>query len=77
VTKGFKDVRTYLEELEKTKEGRSEQVKSGLEIYIDLWKEAIKRGVISDLDEVDEALTKLDRAGGLYAAAGERAKGLP
>ena len=77
MTKGFKDVRTYLEELEKTKEGRSEQVKSGLEIYIDLWKEAIRRGVISDLDEVDEALTKLDGAGGLYAAAGERAKGLP
>ena len=77
MTKGFKDVRTYLEELEKTKEGRSEQVKSGLEIYIDLWKEAIKRGVISDLDEVDEALTKLEKSGGLYAAAGERAKGIP
>ena len=71
MTQGFKDVRTYLNDLERSKEGRSEQVRAGLEIYVGLWKEAIRRGVISEGDGVDTALGKLDRQGGLYAAAGE------
>ena len=66
-----KDVRTYLEELEKTKEGRAEQVKQGLEIYIGLWRRAVERGVIAETDGVDEALAKIEEEGGLNAAAGE------
>ena len=68
---GAKDVRTYLEELEKTKGGRTEQVKEGLEIYIGLWRKAMDRGVVAETDGVDEALAKIEEEGGLYAAAGE------
>ena len=68
---GGKDVRTYLEELEKTKGGRTEQVKEGLEIYIGLWRKAMDRGVVAETDGVDEALAKIEEEGGLYAAAGE------
>jgi hypothetical protein len=66
-----KDVRTYLEELEKTKEGRTGQVKEGLEIYIGLWRRAIERGVVAETDGVDDALVKIESEGGLYTAAGE------
>ena len=70
MTKG-KDVRTYLEELEKTKEGRTEQVREGLEIYISLWRRAMERGVVAGTDGVDDALVKIESEGGLYMAAGE------
>ena len=66
---GPKRVREYLEDLGKTKEGREPQVKEGLEAYIELWKRAIERGVVGAEDEVDEALGKLEEAGGLYKAA--------
>ena len=67
----MKDVRTYIDELESTKEDRPEQVKEGLEIYINLWEKAIERGVIEETDGVDAALAKIEKEGGLYAAAGE------
>jgi len=66
----MKDVRAYISELEGTKEGRPEQVKEGLEIYISLWERAIERGVVEETDGVDAALAKIEREGGLYAAAG-------
>lgn len=66
-----KSVRAYLRELEATKEGRPEQVKEGLEMYIDLWKKAIERGVVAESDEVERALVKIDEKGGLYKAAGD------
>jgi len=66
-----KDVRTYIDELQRTKEDRPEQVKEGLEIYIDLWEKAIERGIIEETDGVDAALDKIEEKGGLYAAAGE------
>ena len=66
-----KDLRSYLFELGSTKEGRSEQVREGLEIYVDLWEKAIERGVVSETDAVDAALAKIEEKGGLYAAAGE------
>ena len=72
-----KDVRTYLDELEKTKEGRAEQVREGLEIYISLWRRAMERGVVAETDGVDDALTKIEGEGGLYAAAGEQGEALP
>ena len=71
MTARMRNVRSYLEELEKTKEERTEQVKEGLEMYIDLWKKAIERGVIVETDEVDSALAKIENAGGLYKAAGD------
>jgi len=71
VTSGMKDVRAYIDELERTKEGRPEQVKEGLEIYIDLWEKVIERGVVEETDGVDSALAKVEKEGGLYAAAGE------
>jgi hypothetical protein len=66
-------VKEYLDELEKTKTDRPDQVKEGLEIYIDLWRKAIQRGVVSESDSVDEALRKIDEKGGLYKATGEEA----
>jgi hypothetical protein len=54
-----------------TKEGRPEQVKQGLEIYIGLWEKAIERGVVDESDGVDAALAKIEEKGGLYSAAGE------
>ncbi len=66
-----KDVRAYIKELEVTKEGRSEQVREGLEIYIGLWEKAIERGVVAESDPIDAALAKIDESGGLYSAAGE------
>ena len=71
MTVRMKDVRTYIDELERTKEDRPEQVKEGLEIYINLWERAIERGVVEETDGVDAALTKIEKEGGLYAAAGE------
>ena len=71
MTAKVKDVRAYIDELERTKGDRTEQVKEGLEIYIDLWKRAMERGVVDGTDGVDIALSKLEREGGLYAAAGE------
>ncbi len=64
-----KTVEAYIEELERTKEGRPEQVKEGLELYLDLWKQALRNGVVSADDEVEGALEKIERKGGLYAAA--------
>jgi len=67
----MKDVRAYIDELERSKDGRPDQVKDGLEIYIDLWEKAIERGVVEETDRVDDALVKIEKEGGLYAAAGE------
>jgi len=70
LTTKMKRVRDYLEELARTKDERSEQVKEGLEIYIDLWKRAIEKGVVAESDTVDDALAKIEKEGGLYEAAG-------
>ncbi len=66
-----KDVQRYLDELEKNKEGRPDQVRDGIDIYIDLWKKAIAKGIVSPSDEIDQALAKLESIGGLYRAAEE------
>lgn len=64
-----RDVGEYIRELESTIEGRPEQVKQGLEIYIDLWKKAVENGAISMTDDVETALQKIEGKGGLYRAA--------
>ncbi len=71
MTTKARNVKDYLAELERTKVDRNEQVREGLEMYIDLWKRAIERGVVGEEDGVDEALAKMDRVGGLYRAAGD------
>lgn len=65
----MRKVRDYLDELAKTKNDRSEQVKEGLEIYIDLWKKAIENKVVEESDDVDVALSKIEGRGGLRRAA--------
>jgi hypothetical protein len=66
-----KTVGDYIQELELTKEGRPDQVKEGLEMYLDLWKQVLKNGAISAEDDVETALEKIEKKGGLYAAAQE------
>ena len=63
-------VREYLEQLKDTKKGKPQQIREALDIYVELWDKVIKNGTISEDDEVAEALAKLDKAGGLYEAAG-------
>jgi hypothetical protein len=46
-------------------------VKEGMEIYLELWRRAIDRGVVSSSDEIDVAVGKVEEAGGLYEAAEE------
>jgi hypothetical protein len=62
-------VRGYLDQLKKTKKGKPDQIREALDIYIELWEKAIKNGKVSDGDEIDVALSKIDEAGGLYQAA--------
>ena len=71
MTAKVRDVRSYLEELEKTKEGKGDQVREGLEIYIGLWEKAIAKGVVSESEGIDAALAMIEKKGGLYKAAEE------
>ena len=64
-----KTVKEYLRELDETKKEKPDQVKDALETYINLWETAIEKGVVSDGDEIDDALSKIDAKGGLYQAA--------
>lgn len=59
----------YLSELGRSKEGKPDQVKEALDVYIELWQKAIEKGVVNPEDDVDSALEKVDQAGGLYKAA--------
>jgi len=61
----------YLKELEKAKKGKPEQVADALEVYLDLWEKAIKKGVVKVSDEISDALSKVEQSGGLYKAAGD------
>lgn len=62
-------VRDYLQELEKSKEGKPGQVRDGIDSFIELWRGALGRGVVSEDDQVSDALAKIDSVGGLYKAA--------
>jgi len=66
-----RNVRDYIEELQRSKEDREEQVREGLEIYIGLWKKAIERGIVAPSDDVESALEKIEEKGGLYKVAEE------
>ncbi len=62
-------VNEYLKQLRETKKGKPPQIRDALGIYIELWEKAVEREVVSDEDDVEEALSKIDKAGGLYQAA--------
>lgn len=64
-------VEEYLRELERSKKGKPDQIREALDVYIELWRKTIEKGVVSGTDGIDEALAKIDRAGGLYTAASD------
>ena len=66
-----KNVREYLKELGEAKKEKPDQVKEAIDIYIDLWKKTIEKGVVEPTDDIGTALSKIDQKGGLYQAAGE------
>jgi hypothetical protein len=63
-------VRQYLDQLKETKKGKPPQIRDALDIYVEMWDKVIKNGTVSEDDEVALALSKIDKAGGLYEAAG-------
>jgi len=65
---GIKTVEQYLKELRQNRKEKPAQVKEALDIYIDLWENAIKNRTIDPDESIDSALTKLDAKGGLYKA---------
>ncbi|MGH9917648.1 MAG: hypothetical protein ACRD6W_02065 [Nitrososphaerales archaeon] len=62
-------VRQYLDQLKETKKGKPPQIREALEIYVEMWDKVIKNGTVSEDDEVALALSKIDKAGGLYEAS--------
>jgi hypothetical protein len=63
-------VREYLDQLRETRKGKPSQIKDALDIYVEMWDRVVKNGTVSEDDEVALALSKIDKAGGLYEAAG-------
>jgi len=63
-----KSVEEYLEELAGVKRDKPSQIKEALQIYIDLWKKTIEKGIIQPSDDIETALVKIDAEGGLYVA---------
>ncbi|HLQ21144.1 MAG TPA: hypothetical protein VK127_02430 [Nitrososphaerales archaeon] len=66
-----KSVEEYLKELGDAKRDKPSQIKEALQIYIDLWKKTVEKGVVQLTDDIETALTKIDKQGGLYLAADE------
>ncbi len=66
-----KSVEDYLRELAGVKRDKPAQIKEALEIYIDLWKKTISKGIVQPTDDIETALLKIDQQGGLYVAAEE------
>lgn len=64
-------VQEYIEELERSKKEKPDQVKAALEVYLELWKKTVERGVVGPSDSIMEALTKIENSGGLYKSAGD------
>ena len=66
-----KSVEDYLKELGDAKREKPPQIKDALQIYIDLWKKTVEKGIVQLTDDIETALTKIDKQGGLYLAADE------
>jgi len=65
----FKNVTEYLEELEKNKDDKPDQVRDGIEIYLGLWRRALEKGMVQPSDEISDALSTIEEKGGLYKVA--------
>ena len=63
-------VREYLDQLKETRKGKPPQIRDALDIYVEMWDKVIKNGTVSEDDEVALALSKIDKAGGLYEGGG-------
>jgi hypothetical protein len=63
----------YLAELERNKDEKPDQVREGIEIYLELWKKAVGNGVVLPSDDIGAALAKVEGKGGLYKAAEDKA----
>lgn len=68
-TGAVRSLKEYLDELDRSKSEREDQVREGLEIYVELWRKAIQRKVVSEEDTVEAALEKVEERGGLYKVA--------
>ena len=64
-----KTVNDYLRELRQTRKGKPEQVQDALDIYVELWENVVERGTVGLDDSIEVALSKIDKAGGLYKAS--------
>jgi hypothetical protein len=67
----LKSVTEYLQELERNKDGKPDQVRDGIEIYLGLWRRVLEKGVVRPSDEISDALAKIEEKDGLYKAAGD------
>jgi hypothetical protein len=66
-----RSLQEYIKELERSKKDKPDQVREALEIYLNLWRKAMENGVVGAGDEMEVAMEKIERSGGLYQAAGE------
>ena len=62
----------YLKELGASRKEKPAQIQEALRIYVDLWEEVIEKGLASREDAIDDALLKVESAGGLLQAAQAR-----
>ena len=62
-------VEEYIRELRETRKGKPPHVQDALDIYVELWKSVVEKGTITSTDSLEDALSKIDKAGGLYKAA--------
>lgn len=63
-------VKEYLRQLRETRKGKPQQIRDALDIYTEMWDRVVENGTVSEEDEVSLALSKIEKAGGLYEAAG-------
>lgn len=71
MTRAIKTVEEYLKELRQNRKEKPPEVKEALEVYIELWENAIKNGTVMPDESIEDALAKVDAKGGLYKAAGD------
>ncbi len=71
MTRAIKTVEEYLKELRQNRKEKPPEVKEALEVYIELWENAIKNGTVMPYEGIEDALAKVDAKGGLYKAAGD------
>jgi hypothetical protein len=69
-----KTVKEYLRELRETKKEKPTQIREALDIYLDLWEQALQKAIVAQEDEIDVALSKIDSRGGLYRVSEEETR---